>query len=225
MTQRRMTLAALAFAAAGALACVPVAGAQPSTEITPFVGYYIASDLYNTGLAHVELKNSFMWGGRLTMSPHPRAAVEFAYTRTGSDVQIDNIQAGQPRRDLGHVDFDNYDLNFLALEPTGNPRVTPFGEIGFGWAVSHPKIDADFIGPTSSQPDGNTLFNFNFGIGTKIEMNPKMSLRLDARWRVMDTNISTSSGVWCDPWGYCYSYATDWYNSGELSAGLSYRFK
>jgi len=208
------------------LAGASVAHAQTRWEVTPFAGYYIASDLYNSysainpGTSNVELKNSFMWGGRLTGNTY-RGAVELAYTRTGSDVEM-HKQATQPTGDVGHVDFDNYDLNFLAYEQTANPKVTPFASIGFGWAWTHPKINSTF---STADVKGNTLFNFNFGLGVKVQANPKMALRFEGRWRVTDTAVTTSSGYWCDPWGYCYSYATDWYNSGELTGGLSYSFK
>jgi len=215
--------------AAAALASAGIANAQPAkVEITPFAGYYIASDIYNTypvsgsGSSNVELTNSFMWGGRLTFS-NPRAGVEFAYTRTGSDAKLHNTLTGQPNKNIGRLNIDNYDINFLGYQYSGNPRVTPFGEIGFGWAVTHPEINSDFL--LAAQPKSNTLFNFNFGLGTKVAINEKAAIRLEGRWRITDTAITTSSGYWCDPWGYCYSYASDWYNSGELIGGISYAFR
>lgn len=230
MLHHKRMLVALALGVAGVLSSVAVAGAQSKVEITPFAGYYIASDLYNSysltapGGSNVELTNSFMYGGRLTAS-NMRGGVEFAWTRTGSDVKLNSLSGTQPRNKIGHLNIDNYDINFLGYEMTPNPRVTPFGMIGFGWAVTHPELDSDVALAAGGQPDGNTLFNFNFGLGCKVEMNPKMALRLEGRWRVTDTSITTSSGLWCDPWGYCYSYATDWYNSGELIGGISYAFR
>ena len=229
MSRLKLSTTALVLAAAGSLACISVAGAQMKLEITPFAGYYIASDLYNsfatTGTSNVQLENSFMWGGRLTASS-PRGGFEFAYTRTGSDIKINSLQLNQQHANIGRLDLDNYDLNFLGYQPSGNPRVTPFGLIGFGWAVTHPNIDADVVaGAGGRSPKSNTLFNFNFGLGTKIEMSEKLGLRLEGRWRVTDTAITTSSGVWCDGWGYCYSYASDWYNSGELIGGITYALR
>jgi len=238
MTRLKLSMTALALVAFGSLACISVAGAQSKLEITPFAGYYIASDIYNSygapgsgnvGSGNVGLENSFMWGGRLTASS-PRGGVEFAYTRTGSDVKLSSLQSGQQKTKVGRIDIDNYDLNFLGYQPSGNPRVTPFGLIGFGWAVTHPSIDSDVLanppaGVTPKTPESNTLFNFNFGLGTKIEMSPKLALRIEGRWRVTDTAITTSSGVWCDGWGYCYSYASDWYNSGELIGGITYALR
>ena len=218
-----------ALAAMASLAWVAVAGAQTKLEINPFAGYYIASDIYNgysaNGSGNVELKNSFMYGGRLTWSS-PRGGVEFAYTRTGSDVSLHKVLAGQPNGDVGRLNIDNWDMNFLGYQPSGNPRVQPFGLIGFGWAQTHPDINNSFaVGASARTPKSETLFNFNFGIGTKIEMNEKLGLRIEGRWRVTDTAITTSSGIWCDPYGYCYSYASDWYNSGELIGGITYALR
>ena len=227
----RHKLTVLALLAAGSIACISVASAQTSLEINPFAGYYIASDIYNGygtgGSGNVELTNSFMWGGRLTWSS-PRGGLEFGYTRTGSDAKLHNTLAGQPGGSdkVGRIDFDSYDINFLGYQPSGNPRVTPFGLIGFGWSVTHPEIENAFaIGAGATKPKSNTLFNFNFGLGTKIAMGEKFGLRIEGRWRVTDTALTTSSGIWCDPYGYCYSYASDWYNSGELIGGITYQLR
>jgi opacity protein-like surface antigen len=230
MSRLKSIKTALALAATASLACVTVASAQMKLELNPFAGYYIASDIYNSfsatnpGSSGVELKNSFMYGGRLTWSS-PRGGFEFAYTRTGSDVSVKKVQAGQPNGDVGRLDIDNYDINFLGYQPSGNPRVQPFGLIGFGWAVTHPNVNSSFAVNATKKFNSETLFNFNFGLGTKIEMNEKLGLRIEGRWRVTDTAITTSSGIWCDPYGYCYSYASDWYNSGELIGGITYALR
>src|SRR5262245_51311011 len=228
MRNVRSALPLLAVSIAGAMACVSIANAQSKLEITPFAGYYIASDLYNSasssnpGSSHVELTNSFAWGIRLT-GYRDRGGLEFAYTRTGSDVKLSQTLSAQPRTNIGTLAIDNYDLNFIGYEPTGNPRVTPFGEIGFGWSITHPDIDTDFLGAV--KPESNSLFNFNFGLGVKVAMNEKLAARIEGRWRVTDTHLETSSGLWCDPFGYCYSYSSNWYDAGEITGGLSYAFR
>jgi len=222
----------LAVALATAVLCASSARAQVKWEITPFAGYYIASDLFNeyqtsgaaSGTSGVELTNSFAWGGRLTGISR-RGGLEFAYTRTGSDMKLKQQLVGQPRTNIGRLDIDNYDINFIGYEPTGNPKVTPYGVIGIGWSITHPTLDSDFLVPSSGSLDSKTLFNFNFGLGVRVAMNEKLAARFEGRWRVTDTNFNTSSGVWCDPYGYCYSYSSNWYDSGELEAGLSYSFK
>ena len=216
MRLAKLVLLALIFVAAHA----PIASAQMQWEFTPFAGYYIASDLYN---AYSPTGPGQAWGGRLT-GTRGHAGLEFAYTRTGSDVQLENLLAGQPRKDVGRINIDSFDLNFLGFQQTGNPNVLPFGEIGLGFSVLHPKIDDDALLGGTAEPESRTRFNFNFGLGTKILVSERIGLRLEGRWRITDTNVPTGSTTWCDAWGYCYSYSTDWYNSGELIDGLSYRF-
>lgn len=228
MSHRRSAWA-VSTAAFLLIVAAPHARAQQAMiEITPFAGYYIASDLYNAysssnpGSSTVELTNSGLWGVRLTASSF-RGGIEFAYTRSGSDVKLDHTLSGQPRTTVGRLDLDTYDINFIGYQPSGNPRVMPYGIVGFGWTVTHPDINRDFTIPGSGpQPESHTLFNFNFGLGFKAAMNERISARIEGRWRVTDTNMTTDTGFWCDPYGYCYSYATDWYNSGELLGGLSF---
>jgi opacity protein-like surface antigen len=226
---KRILLCTLALAAA--LALKPASSnAQsysesywgPSWELTAFNGYYIASDLYTALNATIGLENSYTWGGRLGFYPNPRGGIEFSYTRSGSDLKTYDGSAGfNPGGALGRVNLDNYDVNFIMQqENLANPRVTGFFTLGFGWTMTAPEYN---LPSGTSQPDGESFFAWNMGLGTKIGMSPSLALRLEGRWRITDTNITTSSGVYCDYWGYCYGYASDWYSSGELSAGLTYK--
>jgi opacity protein-like surface antigen len=223
MSHLKSTLVALAVAAGLAANAAMAAAQEAKIELTPFAGYYFASDLYGTGGTRVSLENDFTWGIRLTRI-RGNGGFELGYTKAGSDAKLVTILPGQPRADIGHVDFMSFDIDFLGFTSTGN-RVSPFGVIGIGWSTAHPEINAEFVSNATPQPESATLFNFNFGIGTMIAMSPKVSLRLEGRWRVADTNLVTASGIWCDPYGYCYQYASDWYNSGELTGGLSFALR
>jgi len=219
----------IAVALVTMIALAPSARAQESKfAISAFGGYNIAADIYNdlNGGGSLELKNSFMWGGRATLFTNRYSAVEFSYARNGSDLNV-RTSALKPNPpsgfDAGRINLDEYDFNVLISQPTGNPKVWPYFTMGIGWTLTHPDVKGE--DPNTLQPinvSGNSLFAFNFGFGGMIKANPNLSLRLDARWRVTDTNINTSSGVYCDYWGYCWTYASSWYNSGELTAGLTY---
>lgn len=219
-------------AAVGLVLALACAGAAPASaqlgrggpEITVFNGYYIASDLYTSGATltgtQIGLENSYMYGVRLGMDPNPRVGVELAWTHAGSDLTIHNPPVGlDPTFDPGRLNLNTYGLDFLFYQPTANPRAKAYFTLGFGWTMTDPEIKNQ----NGATVDGNTLFNWNFGAGAKMDMNPKLALRLEGRWRVTDTAITTNSGVYCDYWGYCYSYASDWYSSGELTAGLTFK--
>ena len=199
----------------------------PSWELTPFGGYFIAQDLYTVysgggAGSTVGLSNSFMWGARLGFYPQPYGGIEFAYTRSGSDIEIGQQFGGYTPGELGRIDYDSYDVNFVGRQHNfANPRVTGFGTIGFGWTVTHPDIQA--APGSTNPPKSNTLFGINFGLGTNVAVSPVIDLRLEGRWKITGTHISTGTYTYCDYWGYCYGYSSSSYNTGELSAGLTYK--
>jgi opacity protein-like surface antigen len=216
--------AALALTLALSCAGSAPASAGGGAELTVFNGYYIASDLYtyagSVAGTTIGLENSYMYGARLGMEPNPRLGVEFVWTHAGSDLNIQNPPSGWPADwDAGRLNLNTYGLDFNFYQPTTNPKAKGYFTLGFGWTVTDPDIQS----PSGGTPESNSLFNWNFGAGAKVDMNEKLALRLEGRWRVTDTAITTSSGVYCDYWGYCYSYASDWYSSGELTAGLTYK--
>jgi len=83
-----MKTAICALAIAIACASAVPAGAQssysssggPTTELTIFNGYYIASDLYSStgdlAGATIGLENSYMWGAKLGVNPNDRVGIE-----------------------------------------------------------------------------------------------------------------------------------------------------
>jgi hypothetical protein len=198
----------------------------PSTELTVFNGYHIAQDLYTVVSgggegSTVGLSNSYMYGARLGFYPQPYGGIEFAWTHTGSDVNINNAYNGfVPGGDLGRISYDAYDINFVGRQHNfANPRVTGFGTIGFGWMLTHPEL----VTQANNSLGSNTLFGINFGMGANVAMNPKLDLRLEGRWKITGTHITTGTYTYCDYWGYCYGYSSSSYNTGELTAGLTYK--
>jgi len=234
-TVRRLTASTAAILVLMLIAVAPAAQAQSrakTTTLGAFGGYNVASDIYTSYTsgangAKLSLSDGFEWGGRLTHFTTEYSAVEFAYTRNGSDLKLQNYYGGVVPNNysLGRLNLDQFDLNFLMSKPTSNAKMWPYFTLGIGLTSTHPDVSA--VNPDTNQPisvDGNSLFAWNIGIGTLIDMNPKLGMRLDARWRITNTNITTSSGVYCDYYGYCWSYSSDWYDSGEFTAGLQYKF-
>jgi opacity protein-like surface antigen len=197
---------------------------RPNLELTAFDGYYIASDLYTGSNAltqgHIGLENSNEYGGRFGINARPGFGFEFGYTRVSSNVTVKNSPAGFAPKDLGKINGDEFDFNFVFTQPIPyEQRATGFFTFGLGWTATDPQINT----PAGTSFKGNSLFAWNFGLGTKIAISERLLLRLEGRWRITDTNIVTDNGTWCDYYGYCYSYASDTYSSGELTAGLTFR--
>jgi len=209
----------------------------PTWELTPFAGYYIAQDLYTLSGSSaysgstLGLLNDFMWGGRLGYYPKPYGGVEFSYTREGSDIEVSKSVGGYNPATTGRVNLDTYEMNFVGRKHNlTDSKVTGFGTIGFGWSVIKPEITlANGSLPDNPTPEpldlgSNTQFCFNFGAGANVAMSKKVDMRLEARWKLTHTDIATSQGVYCDYYGYCYSYASTTYSSGEFTGGLTYKF-
>jgi opacity protein-like surface antigen len=205
-----------------------------STGLTAFGGYYIASDLYTNTTSgsiyypnqRLELKNNFEWGGRLDFFTNRFTAVELGYTRVRSDLQIHGGSTVPSNYNAGSIAGNEYDLNFLISSPSQDPKFWPYFTIGFGWTGTEPSVSA--VTPITGVPvnvKGAALFAWNFGLGSFININPKLSLRLDGRWRITTTGTTTSAGTYCDYYGYCWAYSSNQYSSGDLTAGLTYRFK
>jgi hypothetical protein len=114
-------------AAAVLLASASIAKAQAQIEVTPFAGYYIASDIYNTystvnpGTSTVELTNSGLWGVKVAAVGF-RGGLEFSYTRTGSDIKINHPLQGQPPRGtIGRLELDSTTSTSLAISRPAIP--------------------------------------------------------------------------------------------------------
>src|SRR5215831_2717568 len=174
-----IALGALTASAANAQGGFTRTAFQPNLELTIFDGYYIASDLYtgysNVSSGHIGLENSNEWGGRIGINPRPGFGFEFAYTKIGSDIKIHNSPGAFLPSNLGRLDGDEYDFNFVFSQPIPyQTRASGFFTLGLGWTQTHPHINA----PVNTSFDGNSLFAWNFGLGTKIALNEKFLLRL-----------------------------------------------
>lgn len=244
MTMKRSLIAfAIGSLAVLALSGVPRNAVAQDTyqygtqwELTGFYGYMIAQDIYTVTSgggdgSTIGFGNAPMYGGRIGAFPTRYGGIEFQYMKSGSDLTTRSSFPGYtPGGDIGKIDYDSYDINFVARQQNlSNPRVTGFGTIGFGWTQTHPKLNftQETPGPggTPINVGSQTLFGINFGLGAKVAMSPALSLRLEGRWKITQTHLTTGSYNYCDYWGYCYGYTSNSYDSGELTAGLTYNLR
>lgn len=185
-------------------------------DISVLGGGYFASDLYGgTNLVgKVHLADSWTFGGRIGFVPERHVGLEFSYARAVSDASATNPAAIVGLQGAS-VALDQFDFNFLFGQPT--KQGIGYFTLGLGWST---------ISPTIPNVDvaGDTFFAWNFGIGVKAYMGTSALFRIDARYRGIDTNRTTGVYNYCDYYGFCYSYASSIYYSGEVTAGLGFRF-
>ena len=191
---------------------------QQRFQLYAIGGGYFGSDLYvgTTAANKVELSDSWTYGGRLVYFSNPRFGVELSYARAVSNVKtsIDTIPFGEPT-DRGHIGIDQIDISGIYAGYSG--PASGYLSIGLGSSILSPHI-----GNANTSSSGR--FAWNIGIGGMFQVGHSMIARIDGRYRGTSTNHSTGSSSWCDGFGYCYGYASWVYWSGEVTAGLGFRF-
>lgn len=191
---------------------------QQRFQLYAIGGGYFGTDLYvgQTVNNKVHLGDSWTYGGRLVYFSNPRFGVELSYAHAVSNIQttIDSIPFGGPQ-DRGNVGLDQIDLSGLYAGYQG--PASGYLSIGLGTTILSPNIPG--LNTSSS-----SRFAWNLGIGGMFEFGQSMIARIDGRYRGTSTNHSTGSSTWCDGFGYCYGYASWVYWSGEITAGLGFRF-
>lgn len=181
-------------------------------------GGYFATDLYvgNNISNKVELGDSWTYGGRLVYFSNQRFGVELSYARAVSNIRttVDSIPFGSPS-DRGDVAIDQIDISGIYAGNRG--PAMGYLSIGIGSSILSPHIPG--VNTSSSG-----RFAWNIGLGGMFEFGESMIARVDGRYRGTNTNRSTGGNSWCDGFGYCYGYASWVYWSGEVTAGLGFRF-
>lgn len=219
----RIRFLALAACLALAAAAGPAAAQDRSGtfEISPFGGGYFGGTLYDSGRNGLEVGTDWAYGVRLAYNVNRVFAVEFDWTQANADLtsQRTGSVPGHPALPssgvVGTLTQDVYEAN--AIFNFGKRRAVGYFGIGAGAAV----LKTDFNNASSSS---ETRFTGNMSLGFKGFVTPRFGFRIDGRLRFTDTDHTTDRGTWCDYYGYCYSYNTTWYYSGELTGGLIFAF-
>jgi hypothetical protein len=215
-------LALAACLAAATLAGTAAAQDRSGTfEISPFGGGYFGGTIFDSGHAHVDVDTDVAYGVRFAYNINRVFGVEFDWTQAKANLDAHNLASipGYPPAPMdgkiGRLTHDVYEVN--GIFNFGKGRASGYVGMGLGAAVM--KVDL-----TNASSTSDTRFTSNFSAGFKGWVTPHFGFRFDGRFRWTDTNHTTSRDTWCDYYGYCYSYHTTWYSSGELTGGLMFAF-
>ena len=193
---------------------------QQRFQLYAIGGGYFGTDLYvGTSVNNkVELSDSWTYGGRFVYFSNPRFGVEISYARAVSTIKtsVDSVPFGDPS-DRGDVGLDQIDISGIYAGYQG--PASGYLSIGLGSTIVSPHLPNATTSLSSS-----SRFAWNIGIGGMFQIGESMIARIDGRYRGTSTNHSTGSSSWCDGFGYCYGYASWVYWSGEVTAGLGFRF-
>lgn len=221
----------LAFSA---LACALLAGAVPALaqdragtfEISPFAGGYFGGRLYGstvvtttTGTTRtfgfLEPDNDLTYGARLAYNVTRHFAFEFDWTSARADLRTPDQFGASPRGlRVGRLRQNVYEANMLFN--FGRRRAVGYFGLGAG-AATLDRTDA------AVDPMSRTRLTANVSAGAKFFFTPRVGLRLDGRYRVLDQQ-SDSDHRSCDQDGFCSDRWNRWSYNGELTGGLVFAF-
>jgi opacity protein-like surface antigen len=221
----RLSFAARLFLPAVLVAAVPLAAQERAgtVEITPFGGAYIGGTLHRGSNAlfdrDVDVKTDVGFGLRVGVNANRWLGIEASFSTAKADIEetSENDLFGGSSR-LGELDVKHYELN--AVFNMGHKRVIPFLTIGGGATT----FDANVPGTHSST---DTRFTLNAGAGLKVFFNPHFGLRFEGRWRgalIDDSDRCDRHDDDCNDNYWNDESDRRWYDSGEVTGGLTIAF-
>ncbi|EFK95978.1 secreted protein [sediment metagenome] len=221
--RRTSRIALLALAAAVAAAGPVTAQDRSGTvEITPVVGGYFGGTFEPGTLAFYNGEASagteVAYGLRLGFNISNNFAIEASYLQSDPSLRIDRGGGGigSTSNDIGTMEMRLYELNFLV--PWGNGKVRPYFSMGAGVNTFHPVIPG-------YQYSTDSRFTTNLGFGVKVFVTPNFGFRFEGKGRT--TYINSDDEYYCDDWcddDYYYYGDSQWYFSGEATAGVVFAF-
>ncbi len=186
-----------------------------SIEVTAVGGGYFGSQIFQNVHTTVDTGTTFEYGARLGVNLTEGVGIEASWTYAKPDLNATRTLSDGVSGTIGQLKTNVYELD--GLFSLGTDTASFYVVLGIGATTLQPEITG--IVTTSS-----TNLSGSAGIGGKFWFGPHFGARAEGRWRWASTGHSTSAGVWCDPFGVCYGYATGVYGHGDINGGLTVRF-
>jgi hypothetical protein len=210
-------LAVAASLVVALLIAVPAAAQNvPNTwELTGFGGGMFGAQIYTSPHTDVDVATAPTYGARLGYNINRAFEIELGWTQAKSNLNATGYGPKGLNGKIGTLTQDVAEASFLWH--FGSRRASGYLVFGLGANIFSPHVDT--VSTSTS-----TNFTTSFGGGGKFSLSPRVALRVEGRFRGTSTSHTTSAGTWCDWYGYCYYYTSNWYSSGEVTGGLLVRF-
>lgn len=207
--------AKLLFVGVFLLIVVLPARGQDRFEVQPFVGYKWGGSTpvgSNADLIqNITFDSSIAYGVTATFNATPHLGLEFLWNRQPTNA-VGKLPGGLNFPQTTSVNLDQFQGNFVFTFREREARLRPFVLVGFG--------ATDISGRNA----GVTKFSYALGGGVKYFVSEHVGVRLQIRYAPTYL-YSTSAGVWCNWYGFCFSVPNDHYlNQGDVTGGLILRF-
>ncbi len=218
------------LALAGCLALATAAGTAAAQdrsgtfEISPFAGGYFGGRLYGntvvpagagtTTVDFLEPDDDLTYGVRLAYNVTRHFGFEFDWTSARTDLRTPEFSGISPRHaTVGRLRQNVYEAN--TIFNFGKRRAVGYFGLGAG-AATLDRTDATL------DPESRTRFTANVSAGAKFFFLPRVGVRLDGRYRVI--NQRSDDGRSCSRDGFCSDRWNRWSYNGELTGGLVFAF-
>lgn len=176
---RRLILSVLlvGVAALPARAQVVEPARSGSFFVTPYAGYMVFGDLFESANGNVEISNEdgALFGAQAGVNLTPSIALlgNLGYAKSAFTLEYDNGGSQRTSSDLGIFLYDAA-LQFRVPVSALGSRISPLAQVGVG-AIKY-TFDTDDI-----QSDGRTDVAFNVGLGADVGLARGVALRLMAK--------------------------------------------
>jgi len=195
--------------------------AQGKFEISPFAGYetsgsYPVSLTSNGPITNpidkLRVNEATSYGTFLSYNLSENFQVEFMWDRNNTYYSGRQISTGTYMK-VYDSDIDQYQFGGQYTFLDSSHRFRPYVAASVG-----------FTHDSNSGGNSNrTEFSYSLGGGVKYYLSRHFGLRGDIRY--LPTYGSSSYGVYCDPFGFCYNAkVANFLNRGNFVGGLIFKF-
>lgn len=194
----------------------PSLAAQDRFEVQPFVGYKwggttdVGPNL--DAIQRLTLDSSIAYGASATFNATRHIGLEFLWNHQPTEATADLAGGGIFARKTS-VHVDQFYGDFLFSFGRGSERhLDPFVLVG--------------LGGTRIAGAGSSISKFSYALGggVKYFFTEHLGARLQIRYAPTYL-YSTSAGVWCTWYAFCFDVPNDHYlNQGDVTGGLVFRF-
>ena len=183
---------------------------QQQIEVTPFVGYFLTSNL-STLEGDLVIEHNFNYGGALDVRVSNDLFIELLYNRTDTEVRFKQEYFDTVKY-LFDMSIEYFQAGAHIETETGDFR--PFAAFTLG---------ATYFKPKDDDINSELEFSFTAGGGIKYYFTQNIAARL--QWRFLIPVYFSSAAVFCSD-GYCSIFISGgtYLLQYDLTAGIAFSF-
>jgi len=183
---------------------------QQQIEVTPFVGYFLTSNL-NTLDGDLVIDHNFNYGAAIDIRVSNDLFIELLYNRTDTEVRFKQEYFDTVKY-LFDMSIEYFQAGAHIETDTGNFR--PFAAFTLG---------ATHFKPKDEKISSELEFSFTAGGGIKYYFTENLAARL--QWRFLVPIYFSSASIFCSD-GYCGLFISggSYLLQYDLTAGLAFSF-